>query len=269
VETPGPFSYPHSVRCRVTAGFPQRAFPASSERMHSLIIHMPGSTNRAANVEHLLFSLPNAQVVEAVNGRDVVARNAMSLRPGDLHAPSYPFRLNPGEVGCFLSHRRCWQRIVDSDWGYALIVEDDLALDPPQWDEALALIESHADAESFIRLPAKRREVAAVQIDQQGHSKLFLPKVIGLQTVAQVVGRAAAQRLLEATAILDRPVDSFLQMHWCHGQQIQCILPNGVSEQTEALGGSTIQKRKSGSKLAREFKRALYRAQVSARPQKS
>jgi GR25 family glycosyltransferase involved in LPS biosynthesis len=236
--------------------------------MHSLIIHMPGSTNRAANVEHLLFSLPEAQVVEAVNGRDVVARNAMSLRPGDLYAPSYPFRLGPGEVGCFLSHRRCWQRIVDSDWDYALIVEDDLALDPPLWAQAQALIAARAGPESFIRLPAKRREVAAVQIGQHGDSKLFLPKVIGLQTVAQVVGRTAAKRLLDATAILDRPVDTFLQMHWIHGQPIQTILPNGVSEQTEALGGSTIQKRKSGSKLTREFKRALYRAQVSARPQK-
>lgn len=262
-------SLPADLANATTAGFPQHAFPASRERMHSLIIHMPGSTNRAANVEHLLFSLPEAQVVKAVNGRDVVARNAMSLRPGDLHAPSYPFRLSPGEVGCFLSHRRCWQRIVDSDWEYALIVEDDLALDPPQWAEALALIEAHADAESFIRLPAKRREVAAVQLAQQGDCKLFLPKVIGLQTVAQVVGRAAAKGLLAATTILDRPVDTFLQMHWIHGQRIQTILPNGVSEQTEALGGSTIQNRKSGSKISREFKRALYRSQISSRPQKT
>ena len=125
-----------------------------------------------------------------------------------------------------------------------------------------------ADAESFIRLPAKRREAPREQIAQQGESRLFLPKVIGLQTVAQVVGREAAKRLLAVTEVLDRPVDTFLQMHWIHGQRIQTILPNGVSELTQELGGSTIQKRKSGSKLAREFKRSLYRAQVSARPQK-
>ncbi len=237
--------------------------------MHSMIIHMPGSSNRAANVEHLLFSLPKAEVIEAVNGRAVAADLAEILHPGDLHGPKYPFPLSPGEVGCFLSHRRCWQHIVDADWDYALIVEDDLALDPPLWQDALTLIAQQASQESFIRLPAKHREVPAVQISQQGESKLFLPKVIGLQTVAQVVGRAAARRLLAATEHLDRPVDTFLQMHWVHAQKIQTILPNGVSEQTEALGGSTIQKRKTGSKLSREFKRALYRAQVSARPQKT
>ena len=234
-----------------------------------MIIHMPGSSNRTANVEHLLFSLPKAEVIEAVNGRAVAADLAEILYPGDQHEPNYPFPLSPGEVGCFLSHRRCWQRIVDADWDYALIVEDDLALDSLLWEDALALIAQQASQESFIRLPAKHREVPTVQISQQGNCKLFLPKVIGLQTVAQVVGRAAAQRLLTATEQLDRPVDTFLQMHWVHGQKIQTILPNGVSEQTEALGGSTIQKRKSGSKLTREFKRSLYRAKVSARPQKA
>ncbi|MEP2716139.1 glycosyltransferase family 25 protein [Pseudophaeobacter sp.] len=237
--------------------------------MHSLIIHMPGSSNRAANVEHLLFSLPEAEVVEAVNGRAVATDHADILHPGDLHSPHYPFSpLSPGEIGCFLSHRRCWQRIIDENWDYALIVEDDLALEADVWADTLALVQKNANTKSFIRLPAKPREVPARVIAQQGESRLFLPKVIGLQTVAQVVGREAAQLLLEATKQLDRPVDTFLQMHWIHGQQIQCILPNGVSEQTAELGGSTIQKRKSGRKISREIKRFLYRTKVSTHPQK-
>ncbi|MEX5578002.1 glycosyltransferase family 25 protein [Pseudophaeobacter sp. A-200-2] len=235
--------------------------------MHTLIIHMSGNSKRGANVEHLLYTLPNAEVAEAVNGREAVSHHVHPTRHGDVHDPRYPFPLSPGEVGCFLSHRNCWQRILDEGWEYALIVEDDLSVDPDLWQVALSLVETHADADSFIRLPAKRRESPAAIIDQAGDSKLFLPRVIGLQTVAQVVGRNAAANLLAASTTIDRPVDTFLQMHWIHGQQIQTILPNGVSELTEALGGSTIQKKKSGNKLAREFKRTLYRAQVAARPQ--
>ncbi len=237
--------------------------------MHSLIIHMSGSSKRAANVEHLLYTLPDAEVAEAVNGREAVSQDLHPLRKGTLYTPNYPFRLSPGEVGCFLSHRACWQRIVDEGWDYALIVEDDLSLDPGQWQTALALIEAHAGVDNFIRLPAKRRESPVSVIGQEGESKLFLPRMIGLQTVAQVVGRNAAANLLAASTTVDRPVDSFLQMHWIHGQRIHTILPNGVAELTEELGGSTIQKKKRGNKLAREFKRALYRAQVSARPQKA
>ncbi|MDE4132389.1 glycosyltransferase family 25 protein [Phaeobacter sp. QD34_3] len=236
--------------------------------MHSLIIHMSGNAKRAANVEHLLYTLPHAEVAEAVNGRDAVAHRLHPLRKGDFYTPRYPFPLSPGEVGCFLSHRTCWQRIVDEGWDHALIVEDDLSVEPELWQTALSLVETHADVDSFIRLPAKRRETPVASIDQNGAAKLFLPRVIGLQTVAQVVGRNAAANLLAASTTIDRPVDTFLQMHWVHGQRIQTILPNGVSELTEALGGSTIQSKKGGNKLAREFKRALYRAQVAARPQK-
>lgn len=236
--------------------------------MRSLIIHMPGDARRAPNVQTLLGLLPDAQVVDAVIGRDILARGDLTPHPGDLHRPSYPFPLGAGEVGCFLSHRKCWQMIVDQGWDHALIVEDDLALDPAQWGAAMSLVATHATADSFIRLPAKRREKPGRIIDQSGAAQLFLPGVIGLQTVCQVVGRNAAARLLYATEQLDRPVDTFLQMHWAHGQPIHTILPNGVSELTVELGGSTIQKKPSDGKLQRELKRALYRARVMARPQR-
>lgn len=236
--------------------------------MRSFIIHMRGDTKRAPNVEKLLKTLPDAQVIDAVVGKDILAQQSFATRPGDLHQPEYPFPLSPGEVGCFLSHRKCWQRILDEDLSHALIVEDDLSLDPELWAEAMDLVETHSTPETFIRLPAKRREVAKSIVAESDRAKMFLPKVIGLQTVCQVVGRSAAKNLLDATEVLDRPVDTFLQMHWVTGQPVHTILPNGVSEITEDLGGSTIQKKNTGdSKLQREFKRAVYRARVSLRPQ--
>jgi GR25 family glycosyltransferase involved in LPS biosynthesis len=236
--------------------------------MRSLIIHMPGDTKRAPNVQKLLGILPTPQVMDAVIGREVMDR--VQMRGGDLHRPVYPFPLSAGEVGCFLSHRRCWQHILDEDLDYALIVEDDLAIDAEHWAQAMTLVTDNADADSFFRLPAKRREASARTIATHGEAKLFLPKVVGLQTVAQVVGKHAARRLLDASEVLDRPVDTFLQMHWIHGQQIHTILPNGVSEITSELGGSTIQKKsRPNNKLGREFKRAVYRAQVSTHPQKT
>ncbi|UWR68284.1 glycosyltransferase family 25 protein [Phaeobacter inhibens] len=237
--------------------------------MRSYIIHMAGDQKRAPNVARLLADLPHAQVVEAVDGRAVMAAGDVAIRTGDLHAPHYPFPLSGGEIGCFLSHRKCWQLIADGIDDYGLIVEDDMATDPGIWRDVLALIDSYAGPDSMIRLPAKQRETASTVIAAHGAAQLFLPRRIGLQTVAQVVGKTAAARLLAATKVLDRPVDTFLQMHWVHEQTIHTVLPNGVSEETAALGGSTIQSRPVGGKLARELKRMLYRAQVALRPQRS
>jgi GR25 family glycosyltransferase involved in LPS biosynthesis len=237
--------------------------------MQSFIIHMSSSTSRRENADLLLATLPNARLVEAVDGRVPDQVVGVKVLPGDHHDPRYPFPLGPGEVGCFLSHRKCWEMIANGDADYALIAEDDLSIDPAIWTDVLGLIETLADADSFIRIPAKQREVAVSATGSQGKTTLFVPRVIGLQTVCQVVGRNAAKRLLAATETLDRPVDTFLQMHWATGQSVQTILPNGVRELTAETGGSTIQKKtRTSSKLMREIKRAWYRAQVNRRPQK-
>lgn len=236
--------------------------------MRSYIIHMRGDQRRQANAKQLVNVLPKARIVDAVVGRDVM-QSAMTA-PGTTHIPRYPFALSPGEVGCFLSHRQCWLRIVEGRQEYALIAEDDLGHDPALWPEVLDLIHSHASTDTYIRIPAKQRERSAGDVAGRDNARLFLPRVIGLQTVCQVVGRTAAARLLAASETLDRPVDAFVQMHWATGQPVHTIYPNGVRELTDELGGSTIQKKsRTGNTLVREIKRAWYRAQVALRPQKA
>ena len=237
--------------------------------MRSLIIHMSTSTARRGNVTRLLGDLPQAEVVEAVDGRDPAQIGAVRWRDGDLFRPHYPFALRPAEIGVFQSHRRCWQRIVEAGWDYGLIAEDDLRVDPPRLARALDLIAAHGDTGMYIRLPVKQRETPARVLAEDGDMRLILPRVIGLQCICQVVGREAAARLLAATETIDRPVDTFLQMHWASGQPVHALLPNGNAEGAREIGGSTIQvKTRASGKLTREISRAWYRAQVARRPQR-
>jgi GR25 family glycosyltransferase involved in LPS biosynthesis len=229
--------------------------------MQCFVIHLAGSEKRAANVARLQDTLEEVEVFPAVRGADLPDTVIRQVAPGTRFRPHYPFPMGLGEIGCFLSHRACWQEIVSRDLPGALIAEDDLSLGDT-WSEARAQLVSMATPEHFVRLPAKDRESAS----RTTSPRVFLPRVIGLQTVFQYVGQGAARRLLDASERMDRPVDTFLQMHWVHGQRIHTILPNGVSELTEALGGSTIQKKRAGL-LGREVKRFIYRRRVAARPQ--
>ena len=226
---------------------------------------MASATARADNVTALKEALPLPQVVSAVAGK--TEGRDFPTAPGTCHRPTYPFPLSDGERGCFLSHRRCWEIIADLTAPFALVVEDDLLIDPEVWPMALRLAEQSATKESYIRLPAKNRETPARVHAEDGPLQMFTPRRIGLQTVAQIVGRNAAKRLLAASHTLDRPVDTFLQMHWVTGQHVQTILPNGVHE---LPGPSTIQKKtRTSGKLMRELKRAIYRTQIALRPQRS
>lgn len=237
--------------------------------MRSFIIHMPTSTARRANAERLCIDLPSGELFEAVNGRDPAQISKVKWHNGGLHAPRYPFPLRPAEIGVFQSHRRIWQKMVDEEIDLALITEDDLQIDPVLFPKALEMLKRHATPDHYIRLPVKQRETPAKVLEEQHGLQLILPRVIGLQCICQVVGRRAAARLLQATQEIDRPVDTFLQMHWITQQPVHALLGTGNREVAAEIGGSTIQQKtpKKG-KLAREFKRAFYRAQIFSRPQK-
>ncbi len=239
--------------------------------MHSLIIHMSGSTARRENVDRLLSDLPGAEILEAVDGRLPEVQASVDVQPGTLFTPRYPFPIAGGEIGCFLSHRKAWQRIVDEGWEAALVVEDDLEIDPARRAALLRLLARHANPERFIRIPPKDREPVTDVTDREDALRLFTPRRIGLQTTAQLVGRAAAKRLLACTERLDRPVDSVLQLHWATGQKIETILPNGCSEKLFASAGSTVQSKSRNlrQKLRAEFLRARYRRAIAKRPQTS
>lgn len=238
--------------------------------MRSFIIHMSSSLARQANAQTLLETLPNAELVEAVNGRDPARIADVDISGGDLHRPHYPFDLQPAEIGVFQSNRKIWRRIVDQDLDYALIVEDDLQIDAKIWASVMSLVADHATSDMFIRLPAKDRETPVQVLARAGDSALFLPRRIGLQCICQVVGRNAARRLLKATNKIDRPIDTLLQMHWVTHQPVHTIWPTGNREVAGQIGGSTIQRKtRASGKLAREFRRAWYRAQIARRPQKA
>ncbi len=193
----------------------------------------------------------------------------MVLHPGNLHRPHYPFALRPAEIGVFQSHRRIWRKLVDEKIDLAIIAEDDLRIDTRRMTAALQMLQPIATPDHYIRIPVKQRETPAQTLAQQDGLRLILPRIIGLQCVCQVVGRKAAARLLAATDQIDRPVDTFLQMHWLTGQPIHALQGSGNQEVAREIGGSTIQSRPPlTDKLTREFKRASYRMKLHLKPQR-
>lgn len=237
--------------------------------MRSFIIHMSSSTARRPNADKLCADLPNAELVDAVDGRDPDQITGIHLHPGNLYRPHYPFALRPAEIGVFESHRRIWRKMVDEGIDLALTVEDDLRVNPDRLAAALDLMHPIATPDHYIRIPVKQREVAAATLAQRDGMRLILPKVIGLQCVCQVVGRRAAERLLAATDHIDRPVDTFLQMHWITHQPVHALLGSGNREVAGEIGGSTIQtKPPLAEKITREFRRTTYRVQMQQHPQR-
>jgi glycosyl transferase family 25 len=87
-----------------------------------------------------------------------------------------------------------------------------------------------------------------------------------LRMSAQLVSLDAARALRAASDRFDRPVDTFIQMHWVHGVHAVCAVPSGVRDRTVESGGSTIQRKPPlREKLWREWARFRYRRAVARR----
>lgn len=85
------------------------------------LINLDRQPGRLRFMQAQLSALGIASIrIPAVDGRDPAERARSSAAS---YAP-----LTPGEIGCFESHRRLWQRIVEDEIPLACILEDDMLL---------------------------------------------------------------------------------------------------------------------------------------------
>ncbi|MGO8739437.1 glycosyltransferase family 25 protein [Rhodoblastus sp.] len=231
----------------------------------AFIIHLERSARRRPQVERLRAALPCAsEIVDATDGALLTPEEVAKVHGRGLRKPFYPFALNRGEIGVFLSHRALWRRILAEGLDYALIFEDDAAIEPQEFAKTIALAEKARSLWSYALAPSEKTPVRGKILAQGDGVALLRPDNPPLRAIAQFVSGRAARRLLEVTEKFDRPVDTFLQMSWVTGVELLAFKPSGVRDASAGIGGSTIQARKKplSQKLARETLRPLYRAQV-------
>jgi len=234
-------------------------------RITSFVIHLDRATSRRPQVDRLIESLPvPTEAIPAVDGRTMTDADIAGVyRPG-LHRPRYPFALSRTEVACFLSHRRAWQQILERDLDAALVAEDDANVAAPDFADVLTAAVEGLQPDEFVRFPHRERHEPGPLVRSRGAARLFEPRLPALGMVLQLVGREAARRLLEASLVFDRPVDSFVQMQWLHGARVLTARPIVVREICAELGGSVIHAPRVGIvvKMSREIQRPLIRLAV-------
>jgi glycosyl transferase, family 25 len=233
----------------------------------AFIIHLERASSRLPNVQSLRANLPiESEVIPAVDGARLTQQEVDQAYARRRFRPTYPFALTPTEVGAFLSHRAAWRGIVDQALDFAFIFEDDAEIDAPAFARLVEFVAAERRTWDYVLLPATPIR-GGTAITRRGELSLLRPDAPPLRAIAQIVSRAAAERLLERTLPFDRPIDTTLQMTWVTGQPLMVASPSPVRDVSLKTGGSTVQ-RKSMSlveRLRHEALRPIYRAQVLAR----
>lgn len=167
--------------------------------------------------------------VPAVDGATLTDEKIAKVFDAKAAAKRFHYDLTAGEVGCYLSHVKCWEKIIDDNLDYAVILEDDLLLDT-QFASVISAIPQLKSDWHYLKLscPFKPRPYKTTET-VIGKDNLEISLVnynkSPTGTVAQVVSREGAKRLLAKKPPFFRPIDIDLQWSWEVDIIVQGLVP--------------------------------------------
>jgi len=178
------------------------------------VINLDGSTERLKKVGSELAKYALAfERISAVDGRLMSLAQLQQHYCPQKNASNYYKALTAGEIGCYLSHRKVWQTIIERELTSAVILEDDFLLSQ-SIDDIVSFAQS-GTLYDYIKLsdhPGRSRKTRTLKTI--GQSQLVSFDKIPARTCAQLVSAQGAKKLLQHSETFGRPVDIDLQYWW-------------------------------------------------------
>ncbi len=171
--------------------------------------------------------------VSAVYGKDLSEQDIERCYDEVGNTRKYKKPLSSGEVGCYLSHIKCWQKIVDEELDYALILEDDFILDEA-FNEFKSIMPKLVNWD-FIRLAfsCKNLGISKRETITNEHDLVYYRKV-PINTLAQAVSLQGAKKLLNNTKRFSRPVDVDIKHYWELDINVLAIVPPLIKDRQQS-----------------------------------
>ncbi|MFL3646689.1 MAG: glycosyltransferase family 25 protein [Cellvibrionales bacterium] len=208
--------------------------------MHVFVINLDRSAGRLANMSaHLQRLGLNFTRISAVDGSALTTSQRTLEYSPDKNRKTYRRALSNGEIGCYLSHRACWQRIVDDHLDVALVLEDDAVLHE-HLPGLLTTIEQLSSPWDLIKLcdPQKNKKAHSWRPLNQNF-QLSEYKKLPSGAIGYAVSSHGAAKLVEARATFGRPVDDDMQFYWEYQGLVFGVEPSPIWH-SEATAGSDI-----------------------------
>ena len=172
--------------------------------------------------------------VSAIRGDSLSAEQKSKIYDSSANQKKYSKLLNDGEIGCYLSHVACWNKIITDELDYALILEDDAILS----NDLTAFIGhiSHLSPNwDYIKLSHGRKtkhilEQLILADNLSINSCLKLPST----TTGQFVSLVGAQKLVDSAYPISRPIDMDIQ-YWFE-KKLRCFVVRPFPVKDACLG---------------------------------
>ena len=229
---------------------------AANPAYNVFIISLHESSRRHRNIAQQFESIPNVNYEIKLFHRAETIDVAEYDR--DKRLARYGYDMQPGEIGCFLSHRALWKIIGETDRP-ALILEDDFQITSPQIVTILDAIARCSEQYQIIRLQICADHYQTIPIrDIAGGSLVGYATHKQGGATAYFIHPDAARTLHHKSARFFMPVDDFIDTEWLHRIWVYGIEPPPISIIGDAseIGG----RQKPALRLSQKIKREISRA---------
>ena len=144
------------------------------------------------------------------------------------HYDEQEFFLNCGriatdtEIACYASHLTLWRQCADEGHPF-LVLEDDAKLDET-FVAGMPVVASEIADLGFIRVSLPAAGTKPV-INRHGSFRIRYCSRVPLNALGYALSPRTAANLADTAAIVEEPIDKFLQRFWRHGQPVYAVNP--------------------------------------------
>ncbi len=192
-------------------------------KFNVMVINLDSSTDRWESMTKQCEPLGiTPERVSAVRGSLLSEKEKSDVYQLSANLSKYDKILNDGEIGCYMSHIRCWEQIVEQELDFALVLEDDAILTDNIIKYVEKLAPSCADWD-YIKLSHGSKVKSAVDSMDLGDG-LTLRKELKLPstTTGQLISLSGAKKLLAHAYPITRPIDMDIQ-YWFE-KSLRCFV---------------------------------------------
>lgn len=192
------------------------------------VINMQGSEKRWMKLSHRLTELGiNAQRFPATIGKELSKEEIDEWYSCKKNKQRHHRDLTLGEIGCYVSHMRIWQKMVNENINHCLVLEDDLFIEK-QLTSIIELSKT-LDGWDLIKLSDNRDFpfIDTKKLEYNCTLGNYLKAPNGTQ--GYLVSLSGAEKLLTRKPFF-RPVDVDMQFHSEVGLKMFGIKPYPISE---------------------------------------
>jgi glycosyl transferase family 25 len=218
--------------------------------LRTFVINLDRDTERMAEMAQRLNALQLPfERVPAVLGRSLGTDERSTLYDADANRRHYHSPLVDGEIGCYASHLRLWQRLAAEAVSAAqapaavnLVLEDDVLLDASVREVADALGRC-ASGWDMVKLMGRRREAKAETLPLTASTTLLRYRRPPSLTGAYLISAAGAAKLASARQPFFRPVDIDIRHWWECDLRLFGVFPYPAREAPAAVASTIGQRR--------------------------